>query len=679
MKKEFVIIMAIFLTALNSVNSNNPTFISRDIVNQTIKILEQKNKSVDKLLITKGVEQIAQLWQKNDGSEQEFINYCENNFVGDKQQRAKIFVKLQNKFENIYGYYNKLSVELKKPLHVNEGEVSDIDEFFGAWDPFSNLNEDYFKNKIAFYISLNFPFYTLEEKQLFGQQWQGFDWGYSRLGDIFTSRVPGSLLLKVGETTTFADTYISNYNIYMGNLVDNKGKTLFPKDLKLITHWGLRDELKSHYSDKKSGLAKQVMIYEVMKRIITQTIPKELINNDKYTWNPNTNKMFENNKEVIYSSEPSIRYQHILNIFHSLKAIDQYSPLYPTYISRKFDQEMEISQKDVEKMFVDFISSSEVLKVSKLIEKRIGRKLQPFDIWYDGFKTRGSISNDILDQKVKEKYPNKESFVNDLPKILLKLGFPQGKANFICSKIQVDGSRGAGHAWEAMMKSDKALLRTRIGEQGMNYKGYNIAVHEFGHNVEQTISLHDVDNYFLRGVPNTSFTEALAFIFQKRDLELLGINENNPLKKELMTLDIFWGCYEIMGVSLVDMKVWQWLYNNPKATAQELNIAVNKIAIDVWNQYYSPIFGIKDQPILAIYSHMIDAPLYLSAYPIGHLIEFQLEKYLEGKNLGEETMRIYALGRLTPQIWMKKAVGEPLSITPLLISTENAIKILNKK
>lgn len=57
----------------------------------------------------------------------------------------------------------------------------------------------------------------------------------------------------------------------------------------------------------------------------------------------------------------------------------------------------------------------------------------------------------------------------------------------------------------------------------MDYKGYNIAVHEFGHNVEQTITMNNVDSYMLNGVPNTSFTEAVAFLFQKRDLELLGL------------------------------------------------------------------------------------------------------------------------------------------------------------
>ena len=246
--------------------------------------------------------------------------------------------------------------------------------------------------------------------------------------------------------------------------------------------------------------------------------------------------------------------------------------------------------------------------------------------------------------------------------------------------MSVDASVGAGHAWESMMRSDNSMLRTRVGENGMDYKGYNIGVHEFGHNVEQTISLHDVPNYFLRGVPNTGFTEALAFVFQGKDLELLGLETKNDQESaDLNTLALFWDCYEIMGVSMVDIRVWKWLYDHPQASANELQTAVIDIAQQVWNQYYAPVFKMKDEPILAIYSHMIVDPLYLSAYPIGHLIDYQLEDYLKDKNMGTEVCRIYKMGRLTPEIWMERAVGQKLSSSSLLSDTEKAVKNLNAK
>ena len=46
------------------------------------------------------------------------------------------------------------------------------------------------------------------------------------------------------------------------------------------------------------------------------------------------------------------------------------------------------------------------------------------------------------------------------------------------------------------------------------------------------------------------------------------------LQKELKALDTFWGAYEIMGVSLVDMQAWHWLYDHPQAGPGELKQAV---------------------------------------------------------------------------------------------------------
>jgi oligoendopeptidase F len=207
----------------------------------------------------------------------------------------------------------------------------------------------------------------------------------------------------------------------------------------------------------------------------------------------------------------------------------------------------------------------------------------------------------------------------------------------------------------------------------MDYKGYNIAVHEFGHNVEQTISLHNVDYYMLRGVPNTAFTETLAFLFQRNDLALLGIKSDKALQEYYNILDNAWGLYEIMGVSLVDIQTWKWLYANPEATPEALGDAVNRIARDIWNQYYAPVFGIQDQPVLAIYSHMVNTPLYLPNYAYGHIIEFQMTDYLKGKNFAQEIERVYSLGRLTPQQWMLEAVGSEVSVQPVLNMVNEAI------
>jgi hypothetical protein len=237
---------------------------------------------------------------------------------------------------------------------------------------------------------------------------------------------------------------------------------------------------------------------------------------------------------VEFESEPDMRYQHLLNNFNANKNLDTYYPNFPTYIQRQFEATMEIPQEDVRKLFTEFISSPQVKEVAELISERLGRPLEPFDIWYNGFRPRGTYSEEELNKIVGKRFPDVQAFQAGLEPMLLKLGFSKERASFIASHVKVEGSRGAGHAYGSLIRDDEVLLRTRIGAHGMDYKGYNIAVHEFGHNVEQVISLHDVDYYSLNRVPNTSFTEALAFIFQKRDLELLGLKDDDPQKHHMM-------------------------------------------------------------------------------------------------------------------------------------------------
>jgi hypothetical protein len=650
-------------------------FIDDPTITQTINNLIGQHGEALKFRIERGVKQTAQLWRESDGSSQEFSAFCQENFLASDQEMETVFNKLMVNFEILGGNMLRVKKDLMRPLHLDAGPILPIDVMFGSYEPGAHIREDFFNNKIAFVVALNYPFYTLDEKTEFGANWSRLDWAKARVGDFYTSRVPAHLIQEVSAVETESDNYIAEYNIYMGKLVNEAGESLFPEDLRLITHWGLRDELKSNYAGER-GFEKQEMIYAVMKRIIDQSIPEEVINNNTYQWNPFVNKLLNGDQSIDFKPEPDTRYVKLLNNFKANKHLDPYYPNFPTYIQRQFESNMEIPQEDVRQLFTEFISSPQVKEVAELISARLGRPLEPFDIWYNGFKPRGTYTEEELDKIVRTKYPDVSAFQAGLESMLLKLGFSKTKSAFIASNTKVEGSRGAGHAYGSTIRDDKVLLRTRIGANGMDYKGYNIAVHEFGHNVEQVISLHDVDYYSLNRVPNTAFTEALAFIFQKRDLELLDLKDEDPMKKHMSALANFWSCYEIMGVSLVDMKVWEWMYANPEASPTQLKEAVISIAKEIWNEYYAPVFGKSDEPILAVYSHMISNPLYLSNYPLGHIIDFQIEQYIADKNFASEIQRIYQLGSIIPQEWMKQAVGMELSIQPTLIATAEAVKAI---
>ncbi|MFW6351293.1 MAG: hypothetical protein ACOC2E_02810, partial [Bacteroidota bacterium] len=347
------------------------------------------------------------------------------------------------------------------------------------------------------------------------------------------------------------------------------------------------------------------------------------------------------------------------------------------YIKRRFESSMEIPMEEVKSLFKEYASSPLLKETADLIRERLGRDLQPFDLWYNGFVGRAGVSEENLNKITKKRYPNADAFNKDLPRILKDLGFDNKMAISIASKIEVDAARGSGHAMRASMREVPSHLRTRISKDGMDYKGYNIAIHEFGHNVEQTITLYDVDHYLMAGVPNTAFTEAMAFMYQSRDLDLLGMQNNDPMSDYMAVLDNIWGTYEIMGVSLVDMKVWDWMYKNPDASAGQLKDEVIRISKQVWNDYFAPVFGVEDESVLAIYSHMISYPLYLSAYPLGHLIEFQIEQFVEGKNFANETDRMFTVGKLTPGHWMQNAVNNNLSAQPMIDAASEAVGKMN--
>ena len=679
-----IVLLAATIVCLSACNKKNNDATMNNIdqtcVKKTVKALCEKYAGMEGIedRIARGVEQAAAFWTEADGTPAEFEDFCMENFVADPDERARMAAQLEQNFESLWGCFNKMNVDLNLPIHVDGPEPTQLDELFGAYSPSAHFIDDMFEQKIAFIVVLNFPFYTLEEKNTLGTDWSRQQWAYARLGDVFTARVPAECQQALSAQLSAADNYISNYNIQMGHLLDDQGVHIFP-DMSLITHWGLRDELKTHYNEGEQGLAKQRMIYQVMRRIIDQSIPECVINNPEYDWNPYANTVTKDGKQVNVKPEPDTRYQYFLDNFHAMQQLDRFNPRYPTAIARAFEEDMEVSFDEIEQLFDTYCSSPQVGEVAKLIEQRLDRKLEPFDIWYDGFKSRSSLNEDDLSAQTRRLYPNREAFATKgMPSILNQLGFSKEKNDFICSHITVDPSRGAGHAWESNMRTDNARLRTRIGKDGMDYKGYNIAVHEFGHNVEQTITLHNVDHYIMKGVPNTAFTEALAFAFQIRDLDFLGYQNNDPTSEALQTLDIFWGCYEIMGVALVDMYCWRWLYEHPGATVAQLKEQVIRTAQEVWNKYYAQYLGEQDSPILAIYSHMIDSPLYLPNYPYGHIIHFQLEQQLKGKSVAAEIERIYPAGRLTPQLWMRHAVGNEVSTQPLLDAASEALKAMKK-
>ncbi len=641
-----------------------------------------------RIRITRGTAQVLQYWRAEDGDSAVFETFVRDHFAGTPEALDAIFGRFERLLESLDGHMHEISREFRQQADLDLGPLLPVDEIFAGYDPSAHVLDDFFANKLAFIVLLNFPLTTLAERLEHGPKWTRREWAEVRLAQRFSKRVPGEVSLALAQAAAESDQYITRYNIWMHHLLDDRGQRLFPPRLRLLSHWNLRDQIKADYANQETGLARQRMIQRVMERIITQTIPLAVIDYPGVDWNPYTNQVtpaavLDSDSlaegRVSTEPEPATRYAMLLKTFAASRKLDPYSPTAPTLMARRFDEDREIPESRARQMLEHVVSSPSVAKVAALIRDRLGRDLEPFDIWYDGFRPRATHSEAELNALVTERYPDAEVFRRDIPRLLGQLGFSQPKAEYLANYIEVDPARGAGHAMGAEMRTAKAHLRTRVEKSGMNYKGFNVAAHEMGHNVEQVLSLNDMDNWFLRGVPNTAFTEAFAFLFQARDLELLGLTTPDGNTASFKTLQDFWLTYEIAGVALVDIAVWHWMYEHADATPQELQHAVLDIAKDIWNRYYAPAFRDEDVVLLAVYSHMIDSFLYLPDYPIGHMIAHQIEEQIRKTgSLGQEFERMVKPGRVTPDLWMKNATGRPVGPEALLEATENALRALTR-
>ena len=199
MKKLPALMLAAATMIMSGCNGNNNqsaqtmSNISEETVGRTVQAIVGKCPQADRALVQKGVAQAAALWRAEDGTEAEFGQFAAGSYAATPEDRKVLFDKLSAAFETLYGTSNQVAVRLQAPLQLAGPKPTEIDYILGAFSPYSHLSDDLFANKTAFVTILNFPFYTLEEKNTLGKEWSRLEWAYARMGDAFTTRVPASV------------------------------------------------------------------------------------------------------------------------------------------------------------------------------------------------------------------------------------------------------------------------------------------------------------------------------------------------------------------------------------------------------------------------------------------------------------------------------------------------------
>ncbi|MFK7959542.1 MAG: hypothetical protein AB8G96_03380 [Phycisphaerales bacterium] len=618
-----------------------------------------------------GVHRVADAWGASDGDASEFDAFCRGSFLADPANRRRLLDRLERALELIHGHLYEMRRGLRWWSDTTADSVDAVDDVLATFDPAPDLSDQLYRQRIAFAALLNLdrpgPDVLLQPDL----DWSADRWAEVRIARSFGPRIPADVSEHLRRTQHAANRFVSGFHVPVGRVVVPGGERPFPANRTLLAHWLIRDELRGRYGEGDggeggSGVAVQRTLAWIMRRHIDGTVPVQIMDggatDEGSDWEPIANTVGGSAPDAVVGPA---RCEHWLAQAAAARKVDAYEREYPTLIHRRFDRDREMSADSVVALLEDLLAQPVRARLADLMRRRLGRDLEAFDIYCDEILSPGPSLD--LDAKVRERFADEASFQARMADVLQDLGYTASDATFLSDRIRVEIARGSGHAMRPALPQFDAWLRTTRLPSELGWDGFDTAMHELGHAVEQVISTHFVPRPALRGVPNTACTEAFAFLYQSMARRVIGVDPapGEPDPHDEASVATLISATQIAGPALLEISIWRWLYENPDATPEALRDRMLEVAAELWDRHYAEHFGPDPYAILAAYQHMIAHPLYLADYAMGHVIGHQVRSHVRGRDLATETRRICSIGSLTPDAWMRRAVGGPISVAAL--------------
>ena len=208
--------------------------------------------------------------------------------------------------------------------------------------------------------------------------------------------------------------------------------------------------------------------------------------------------------------------RELLDIFRAARLADPYSPTAPTLIARRFDEDRQIPEARVRED-----ARGRALLAARAARRQADREAarpQARAVRHLVRRLHAArrLHRSAARRDRAQEYPTRRRVQEGHPASARRSSASRHGDGGVPRRTTSSSTRRAAPAtrWAPAAAATRRTCARASSKDGMNYKGYNIAVHEMGHNVEQTFSLNEIDHTLLQGVPNTAFTEALAFVFQ---------------------------------------------------------------------------------------------------------------------------------------------------------------------
>jgi hypothetical protein len=632
--------------------------------------------------IERGVRQCARRWAAADGDQPAFDAFCRAHFVADPAKLPALLDRLEAAMEKIGGHLYEMRRSLRRWSDLAGEEFPGVDDLLATFDPAPDLSEQLYRQRLAFIALLNLDRADLATMMAHGDRWTTDDWAAVRIAQQFGARIPSSLNDRAREVSHRCSRWVSGFHVPVGRLVDPSGSRWYGAERALLTHWLVREEIKAQ-GTLPDGLPRQRALAHVLGRAIDGSVPTDVMDRRSGSdWDAARNTLGGTPVRGDGSCHGEdvmgpVRYERWLEQFRLAREFDAHHPEHPTAIARKFELAREMPETQIERLLTDLLDHPARATLTGWLAQRLGRPLEAFDIYFED--VGDATDADALNAAVRSRFPDEGAFERALPEVLRDLGFPAKDAQELGTRIRVEIARGSGHAMRPALPQFDAWLRTSRLANELGWDGFDTAMHELGHNLEQLCSTLKVARPALRNVPNTACTEAFAFLYQSLGRRVLGIDPPGGAERAHAAdaVATMLSACQIAGPSLLELHTWRWLYANPDADAPALRAEVLATADRLWARHYAQHYGPDPYRLLAAYQHMIAHPLYLADYAIGHVMSHQIRDHIRGKDIAAETIRITSIGRLTPDLWMRRATGSPLSIDTLARDAAAGIALLH--
>lgn len=604
--------------------------------------------------------------QWNDAEWEEFREFCLSQFARTEKDRQRLFAKLDYYIDVIFSHSISIYRETRREHDIDNGrKPSPEDAIIAGYSPLPLATKEMKRSKISALVQLNFAHTQLEEPE----DYEG--WAMRRMSETQQRKNPPQDLTAALETKRYeAERFTSSFNISLNCIYLAEDIPASTEEKRMLAHWGMRSELVVG-DESPEGLRRRRGLCELFEAITSGKFPRECIDTNRCTWRVGSEVVEATETGEIWKATPigSAPWELFREVFLCHRRLDPYRE-HGNYYEETFKRHREMPDVEVISLLEQVLSSEEVKEILKKAMAPRERALEAFDLYLPLNK----IENDLLQARLEYREP--QDLERALPIILERIGFNDSLINEVVPRIAIERSRGPGHAFWPGHDKDRASVRCRISSDGMTRSEFSIFLHELGHAVEMVFSTFDRTHRVLRGVPNPAFTEAFALYFQSNLSKVLG-EPSTPASDATTLLRLL----NFAGPALCEIELYRWLYQQDEVpAASRIHDRFLRINDEVWQRYYSSLFGERSYNFLAGPPHVLWGTFYLAEYFLGEIISWQISNRLEqSDDVGIEIQRMCRIGRVSPAKWMEEAVGASISLAGLIAPRSHAPTCLASK